>query len=82
MHWKKEQVKKILVDEIKKLYNIEVEDLDKNLLSLNLRIPIEDVLFLFESVKNNYNIDLYSIVEHNNFEIFTINNLAKKIAEK
>lgn len=76
----KESAKEILISEIKRLYNVDIKDLDENLLSKRIGILTEDFLFLFAELEEKHRIDIYPILVQNDCEVFTVNNLASKIA--
>lgn len=80
MQGAEERIVQILLNEIEEIYHIEGLDPDVNLLSAKVGIPIEDFIFLFSNLEKKYNIDMYSIVEQNDFKVFTVNNLARQIA--
>lgn len=78
----KESAKTILLSEIKRLYDIDIKDLDENLLSKRIGILTEDFLFLFAELNEKHRIDMYSILAQNDCEIFTVNSLADEIVNQ
>lgn len=82
MSLKKESAKTILLSEIKRLYDIDVNDLNENLFSKRIGILTEDFLYLFAELSEKHGIDIYSILAKNDCDVFTVNNLAGEIAEQ
>ena len=78
----KEEVKKILIEEIDKLFRVQINDLNENILSPRLGIPEVDFIYLFENLEKTYNINLYTIFSHCDCNDFSINGLTEKIMEQ
>ena len=56
---------------------IQVRDLDQNLLSSNLHIPIEDFLYIFDELEQSLNLPVCTIMEEKDYTFFTVRQLAK-----
>lgn len=74
-----ERVEEILISEIKSLYNVKISDMNENLLSQRIGIPVANFLYLFAELENKYGMDIYSIMAKNDCEVFTVKRLSAEI---
>ncbi len=67
----------ILKKLIFKYSGIQVVNLNENL--LKLPIPVVNFIYIITELEDIYNIRIIKVMDNENFEVFTINNLMKKL---
>ena len=75
------EIKKVIHAAIGEYLNIKIEDDDKNLLSTDLHAIVPDFLYVLEVLEKQYGSCIYRLFEKNNYTVFTVNGLAKAVAE-
>jgi len=74
-----ENIEQLLVSIIKDICEINVDDKDLNLLSDEADITMADFLYVFDILEKQLDLPVVSILEHNDYTVFTVRNIASEI---
>jgi hypothetical protein len=73
------EVETMIADTIDKICNVKVEDREQHLLSEGIPVSVVDYLYVLDALEDKLKLPIAEILEKNNYEVFTIRNLAEKI---
>ena len=73
------EIEQLIVNIIKDVCEINITDKDLNLLSDKAEITMADFLYVFDELEKQLNLPVVSILEHNDYTVFTVRNIASEI---
>lgn len=76
-----QEVEDSIVDAIKLTTGVLITDKDSNLLSEQYAFPLADFLYIFHSLEEKYDCNIYEIINMITYEKFTISAIAQKIID-
>ena len=74
-----QELEKMIAATIKEICDVEVKDPDRHLLSDEIKIPIVDYLYVFDSLEKQLALPVTKVFENNDYTVFTLHNLAQEI---
>ncbi len=74
-----QEVEESIIDAIKLTTGVLITDTDSNLLSEQYAFPLADFLYIFHSLEQKYDCNVYKIIDMITYDKFTISTLAQKI---
>ena len=75
----KEIVERIIIDTIREITKINIDDKDAILVNANFNIFPADFLYIFDRIEKQFGVSTSEIIQNCTFEVMTVNNLAEKI---